>query len=128
MKNKIFLLRFCYWWGIISDAVMAFLMLSPNLFVRFMQLDLTPDENFRWGLINAVPLMIGWTLLLYWANQKPIERKDILLLSLPVIAGYILSIFFAIHAGLASLTSMIPILIHQIALSSMIIYTVRKVA
>ena len=38
-----------------------------------------------YGLINGAPLMIGWTILLLWADRKPMERKDTLLLTLPVV-------------------------------------------
>ena len=89
MKDTILFLRIAYWWGVIADAVSAILMLFPNLFLRVMNFNLAPGGDFAFGLSYGVPLMIGWTILLIWADRKPLERKGILLLTLQIIAGYI---------------------------------------
>jgi len=111
--KEIRLLRICYWWGIVADAVMAVLLLWPALFVRVMNLDLVPDAGFGYGLRMGAPLMIGWTILLLWADRRPVARKDILLLTLPVVVGYILIEIYSVAAGLAPLAAAIPLFVMQ---------------
>lgn len=126
MKNTITLLRISYGWGIIADGVVAFLMLFPELFVRFMKIDLVPDANLRYGLINGAPLMIGWTLLLLWASRKPIERKAILLLTIPVVAGYVLVELYAISSGLTSFGQALPLFIQQAGMTALFLFSCFK--
>lgn len=121
-KNKR-LLRICYWWGIVADAVMAVLMLSPELFVRVMRVDLAPDAGFAYGLRLGAPLMIGWTILLFWADRAPVARRDILPLTLPVVAGYILIEVSSVATGRAPLAAAVPLLVMQIGLISLFAYT-----
>ena len=120
MKSKILWLRICYWWGIIVDAIAAILMLFPQLFVRFMNVDLGPDAGFSYGLRYGAPLMIGWTILLLWADRKPVERKDVLLITAyPVVVGYIILNVYSIVAGFTLLGQAIPTLISQVGLLSL---------
>jgi hypothetical protein len=123
MKNAILLLRICYWWGILADAVSAILMLFPNLFLRFMKINLTVGRGFSYGLRYNVTLMVGWTILLYWADRKPLERKDILLLTLPVVAGYCIFEIYSLLAGFTVLAQQLPLFIMQVAMSAMFIFS-----
>ena len=117
MSNKILWLRISYWVGAIIDAVAAVLMLFPRLFVSFMGIDLTPDEGFSFGLRYGAPLMLGWTVLLIWADRKPLERKGVLLItSLPVVVGFIVFEIVAVSSGIAPLGRMVPSLIMQVVL------------
>ncbi len=122
MKGTTFLLRIAYWWGIIADAVSAILMMAPKLFLRMMNFNLALGRDFTFGLSYGAPLMIGWTILLIWANHKPLERKSILLLTLPVIAGYIAIEIHAISSGLTSLGSALPLLAMQTGLFTFITF------
>lgn len=121
MNNRLLLLRIAYWWGFITDAASAVLMLCPNLFVRMMNIRLAPDTNLSFGLLYGAPLMIGWTILLWWANQKPVERKAILLLTLPVVAGYVLVEIYMIGMGWTTTLQMLPIFISQAGMSALFI-------
>lgn len=121
--KEIRLLRICYWWGIVADAVMAVLMLWPALFVRVMNVDLVPDAGFGYGLRMGAPLMIGWTILLFWADRRPVARKDILLLTLPVVVGYILIETRSVAAGLAPLVAAIPLFVMQAGMISLFVYS-----
>ena len=121
--NKIRWLRICYWWGIIADAVMAVQMLFPELYQRFMNVNLDPSPGFSYGLRFGAPLMIGWTILLLWADHRPVERKDVLLLTLPVIAGYVIIQACSIAAGLASLGQTIPLFVKQVGMASLFAFS-----
>jgi hypothetical protein len=126
MANQIRFLHIAYWWGIIADAVDVVLMLFPSLFVRFMNFDIEANRNFDIGMRFGVPLMAGWTILLFWADRDPVERKDILLLTLPVIAGYFIYWIYSIGADAVSLSSLIPVFILQSGLAFMIIFAWRN--
>jgi hypothetical protein len=128
MNRGIRLLRVCYWWGIIADAVMAVLMLFPGLFVRLMRIDLAPGPSFSYGLRMGAPLMIGWTILLLWADRKPVARRDILLLTLPVILGYVLIESYSLVAGLVSLAATIPLLAMQAGMMSLFAFAYARAA
>jgi hypothetical protein len=121
MNNRLILLRIAYGWGIIADAATAVLMLFPSLFVRVMNIRLVSDTNLSFGLLYGAPLMIGWTILFVWANQKPVERKAILLLTLPVVAGYVLIEIYAIGMGWATTLQMLPMFISQVGMSALFI-------
>ena len=121
MNNRLVLLRIAYGWGIIADAATAVLMLFPNLFVRVMNIRLVSDTNLSFGLLYGAPLMIGWTVLLMWANQKPVERKAILLLTLPVVAGYVLIEIYTIVMGWATTLQMLPMFISQVGMSALFV-------
>ncbi len=126
MKNTVLFLRISYWWGIIADALSAVLMLFPGLFLRAMNLDLAPEQGFRVGLLYGAPLMIGWTILLIWADRTPVERKSIRPLTLPVVAGYILFEIYAFLAGLTGLVGVMPLIILQLAMSAMFVFSYRN--
>ncbi len=103
---------------------MALLMLSPKLFLRFMNINLEPEAGLEYALRFGAPLMIGWTVLLFWADRKPVERKDILLVTAyPVVTGYIILNVYAIMTGLTSLGQVIPILISQVGLLGLSTYS-----
>jgi hypothetical protein len=108
MRKKVLWLRIAYWAGIIADAIVAILMVFPERYVRFYNLDLIPNATFGFGLRRAAPLMAGWTILLLWADRKPVERKDILPITVcPVVVGYITYVVYATKSGFVSLGQMI---------------------
>jgi hypothetical protein len=55
--------------------------------------------------------MAGWTLLLLWSAADPIERRDILLLTVfPVITGIIIATVIAVRNRILLFSRMIPLL------------------
>jgi len=122
MNNKLVWLRLAYWWGIVVDAMMAALMSYPPLFLRFVPVALSPDAGFTYGLISGVPLMVGWTLLLIWADRRPVERRDTLLLTVPVVVGYLLVELYGILVGLSTFVGMLPLFIAQLAAITLFIF------
>jgi hypothetical protein len=110
-------LRIAYWAGIIVDAIAAIQMLFPQLLLRTFDIDLVATAEFIFAMRYGAPLMIGWTVLLFWADRKPVERKDILLITaFPVVVGYVVIVIYAIAAGFATVRQMIPALVMQAVL------------
>jgi len=60
--------------------------------------------------------MLGWTILLLWANRRPVERRGVLLITSVVILGLMASGLFAVSAGFMSFTGVAPILVFQVLL------------
>lgn len=60
--------------------------------------------------IKGVPaVMFGWTILLIWADRKPLERKGVLILTaFPVVSGLLLAEFYAVIRGIISFERMLP--------------------
>jgi hypothetical protein len=123
MKNAVRWLRISYWWGIIADVVVAFLMLFPELFRAFNNIDRDLSADFGYGLRYGASLMIGWTVLLFWADRKPMERKDILPITLVVVAGLVIFGVYSISAGYTTLGATIPTLALQITMSGMFVFS-----
>ncbi len=80
---------------------------------------LMPNAEFQFGLLYGAPVMLGWTILLFWADRKPLERKGILLCLIPVISAYILVEIFAILSGFIPIKKVIPIFIIQMIFISL---------
>jgi hypothetical protein len=76
--------------GAIVDGFATVGMLFPD---RLWTVGFNPpfDRNrpeSAYGMRAAAPLMAGWTVLLLWADRKPLERKDVLAITaIPVVAG-----------------------------------------
>ena len=76
--------------------------------------------------------MLGWTILLIWADRKPLERKGILLLTaFPVVSGLLLAELYAVASGIISFERMFPtgiFLVGLITLFSFSYFNSRSVA
>jgi len=67
------------------------------------------EVEYRLPMGLAASLVLGWTVLLIWADQKPVERKGILLLTIfPVISGLIVANLYAVGLGLFPVEKIIP--------------------
>ncbi len=113
MNSEISLLRFCYWLGAILDAIVGLAMVYPPFFALmegFTSFDPGSDYLFAMGM--GAPLMFGWTVLLLWADRKPVERKDVLLITVfPVVVGILLNRVNGLFTGFVNLEgSMISII------------------
>jgi hypothetical protein len=107
MKKRIVILRITYIWGMIADLIEGIRMLFPKLFVESTGQVIQNTPELSYGLMYGVPVMLGWTLLLFWANQKPVERKGILLCLIPVIIGYIVIQTMGVVSGIYVLRNML---------------------
>ena len=73
MKKAITILRIAYWIGIIADGFVA---------VKLLIMPYQSDLAFKPEMETVSSLMIGWTMLLFWADRKPIARRTVLLLTI----------------------------------------------
>jgi len=107
-------LRISYWVGAISDGIAAWVMLSQAVLGFESPLThMIPGIPYRYAMGMAGSLMVGWTLLLLWADRKPAERRDVLVITNVVILGLMASGIYAVSSGFAPLSSMAPMLIFQ---------------
>jgi len=123
-KNVIFWLRVSYWLGAILDLLAGLTMLFPALFAINNQLSsFYPAPNYRYAMGMGAPLMLAWTLLLLWADRKPLERMGILPITFLVILGEVANEIVAARTGYITATALIPTWIIQAILSVLFIFS-----
>ena len=112
MERRIFWLRASYWTGAIAVAVAALQMIIPGLSPLLGKVDF-PDS-----LYIAGSFLLGWSLLLIWADRRPQERKGVLLLTLcPVLTAWVAAEIYAVVFTGLSFTARLPFWILQGGLS-----------
>jgi hypothetical protein len=118
MDKRIFVLRFMYWLGAVFDALVIVPMMFPQAASALLGIpSFSPGPDYRYAMALGSSLMAGWTVLLLWADRKPIERRGVLLITLfPVLTGLIAADVYAVASGFVGLTGMVPIWISQAAL------------
>ncbi|HVQ01746.1 MAG TPA: hypothetical protein VMT57_09575 [Candidatus Thermoplasmatota archaeon] len=99
------------WVGIIMDFVSCVPLLVPSLGARMYGLTFVPSgEEFLLVSRMAAVFMVGWTLLLIWVVQKPVERRGVILLTVfPVLIGLALSPVGAVLSGMITLPFLVPL-------------------
>jgi hypothetical protein len=115
-KNKFLTVKVIYWLGVVLDGLFAVDMMIITLFgvktplsTIFTLPGITDiGSPYRFALGIAAAMMWGWTFLLFWGVQDPLERKGTLILtSFPVITGLAVSNVFAGLNNVISFTSLI---------------------
>ncbi len=92
MKRAIRWLRVSYWVGAVVDALAFLEMLFPGA-LRALFGEGGEDFGLEYRLAQAfgAPLMIGWTVLLLWADRRPLERRGVLVITVfPVVTGLLI--------------------------------------
>jgi hypothetical protein len=125
MKNTTAILRTSYWFGAVLDGIMVVPMLFPRIGgVMFGIVDFTPGNDYRYAMMVGASLMLGWTVLLIWADRRPIERKGVIMITaIPVVIGMILAGVFAVFSGLIHIERMIPTWTLQVILLFLFLYS-----
>jgi predicted CoA-binding protein len=101
-------LRISYWTGAALDVIAGTLMLFPEAGrAAYGVADFDPAPDYRYAMGLGASLMLGWTLLLLWADRKPLERRGVLPITVAVIAGLAWAGAYALRAGLIPLPHMI---------------------
>jgi hypothetical protein len=102
-----------YWIGIVADAIAAVLLFSPgaaDLVLRPRPFEISPAYLYVARVAGA--LMLGWTVLLFWAQLKPIERVDVLLITLfPVVTVLAAAAVLIVKSNQIHLSNMVPLFI-----------------
>lgn len=99
-NNPVLWLHISYWTGALVDFVAVWMMLIPALFAFMNEPEaFHPTNEYRYAMGMGVPLMFGWTILLLWADRKPLERKGILPITLLVIFGEIITQVWGVSVG-----------------------------
>ena len=124
MQNKVLLLRISYWAGAILDALALLMMLVPTLFAWNNQLrDFNPGIEYSYAMGVGAPLMFAWTILLLWADRRPFDRKDILIITLLVVLGEVATEIFGVMTGFISINAMTLTWVIQFIMSVLFIFS-----
>jgi hypothetical protein len=100
-------LRAAFLVGAVIDALAILPMIFPplaNLLWGFE--DVSGAYQFAMGF--GASLMLGWTVLLIWAFQKPMERKVVAAFTVVVIFGFIMTEVMAVLSGRLAAWRMLP--------------------
>jgi hypothetical protein len=108
-QNVIFWLRVSYWTGAIIDFVAVIPMLFPKFTQIVFGFEGLPDPSYRFAMNMGASLMLGWTVLLLWADQDPLVRKGVLLITIfPVILGIVGTEILTVISGFVPMGKMFP--------------------
>jgi hypothetical protein len=84
--------------------------------------------EYRYAMFVGAALMFGWTVLLLWADRKPIERRGVLPLTVfAVMTGLVGASVYAGASGLFGLRAMIPMLAIQLTVSTVFLFAYLRV-
>ena len=129
-KTRILFLRISYWVGAIVDGFVAIAWLFPDFWASFSNfLQHANSVELSFSMWQGAALMAGWTVLLLWADRKPVERKGILLITIfPVLAGMVLANILSVSSGLRTIETVAPVLLLQCLLAVLFMgsYLIQK--
>jgi len=119
MKKEVSLLRFSYRVGAVADGFFALAMIFPKLWGMTLGLDhFSPILQHRLDMAVGASLMFSWTILLLWADRKPLERKGVLLLTVfPALLCLVITGIIAVLLGATSLRNILHVFLMQAALA-----------
>ena len=125
MKNSVVRwLRISYWTGAVVDFAAGLMMAVPSLFAFMNQpVNFQPGNEYRYAMGMGAPLMFGWTVLLLWADRKPLERKEILPITLLVVLGEIITQVWGVTVGFVPLGALVPTFIMQAFIFSLLLFS-----
>ena len=111
MKSETYL-RICYWWGIIADALLSIEMFASAFLGSIspftgIGMTIQGGSDYQYAISIAATFMVGWTILLFWADRRPLERKEILLILIFIIMGLRISVFLGYSKGFIGIETFI---------------------
>jgi hypothetical protein len=99
----------------VTDALAVVPMLLPAMAKLLWGFD-DPSGAYRFAMGYAATLMLGWTALLVWAYQRPLERRFVAALTVFVIYGLALTEIIAVVSGQLAVWRMVPTWCLQVVL------------
>lgn len=114
VETAALLVKIAFLVGAVTDGLAIIPMLSRRVGVALFGGNSSQDNAaYRYAMGIGASLMAGWTLLLLWGAASPIERRDILLLTVfPVIAGIVFATAIAARNRIVLLSRVVPLWIH----------------
>ena len=100
-------LRIAFLAGALTDALALLLMLVPALAALLWGFE-DVSGAYRFAMGYGASLMLGWTVLLLWAYQRPIERRFVAALTVLVIYELVATEVIAVLSGRLALWRMLP--------------------
>jgi hypothetical protein len=124
MKSQVIWLRVAYWAGAIMDAKACVWMLSVNPVLAMNDgREFHPGWDYRYAMAFGAALMAGWTVLLVWADRKPMERRGVLPITVfPVIVGLNAARYFLYLGGFVAVPFTAMGLIVPVALTALFLF------
>jgi peptidoglycan/LPS O-acetylase OafA/YrhL len=106
-ERQAHLLRRAFLIGAITDGLALIPMLVPGM--AGLLWGFTDTSGAYWFAMGyGASLMLGWTVLLLWARQKPVERRFVAALTVLVIYGLVLTEVAAVWSGHLEAWRMLP--------------------
>ena len=121
MLSGMKILKLAFLAGAITDFLVFLLMVFPSLatiFWGFREF----DDKYYFAMGMGAALMLGWTILLLWAYQRPIERRFVAPLTIIVIIGIAATNIIMLNRDTFTITELLPTFIIQIILITLFSY------
>jgi hypothetical protein len=110
-----------YWIGILADGLATIILFVPGIAnLVFQPRSFELSANYLYVSRIAGALMLGWTILLFWAQRKPVERADILLITLfPVVTLLAVAAGLVVQSNEIAIAKLLPMFVFYIILYCM---------
>ena len=107
MSNQERVLRVAFLAGAVTDALAIMPMLVPSVAKLLWGFE-DMSGAYRFAMGYGASLMLGWTALLIWAYQNPLERRVVAALTVLVICGLMFTEVIAVLFGQLAAWRMAP--------------------
>ncbi len=102
------MLRVAYWIGMALDALAFVQMAFPAIGLKMLGSTIAVGPAYVFSIELGAGLMLAWTLLLFWADRKPSERRGVIPLTMIVIAWNFAAMLYGVREGLVPAGAMLP--------------------
>ncbi len=107
MPDQEKILRTAFVVGAVTDALAIAPMIVPG-FAKLLWGFEDRSGAYQFAMGYGASLMLGWTVLLAWAYQSPLERRFVAALTVLVIYGLVLTEVIAVASGHLQAWRMLP--------------------
>lgn len=114
LETATLLVKVAFLAGAVTDGLAVIPMLSRRAGAALFGGDASRDSAaYRYAMGVGAALMAGWTILLLWGALNPVERRDLLLLTVfPVITGIVLATVVAARNRVVLPSRVAPLWVH----------------